>query len=364
MTTLSQLVITLMDPFHIGRNFVVFPIWRVLNRFYSETKQKTTNGVLSVRDVILRIIILLFAFGVVLWTAVFMYIGFYYTYMPVTAHSKAAHMQFTPCDDGKGICSFPQSHIPLTKNQQLLMIGQPYRVLVMIDMPESPNNQNLGMFLVCGEMRDSRGNLKAHACRTAILHYKSTLLNWITTWMKSPFFILGLREEKQEIEIEIFKTFHDDDQSPVTDVYVEIQSKQIEFYGVSLHITAHFTGLRYFMFHWPLLAAAIGICSNLSFIIIICLLSWYHWTSDGEWLEGAREKLERHFSRTKSASDPDTPSAVEELVDGFDGQSNTKTNGNSLPNDQKSPQKTEPGLLNRGATYLYRRTTARIISKE
>lgn len=209
------------------------------------------------------------------------------------------------------------------------------------------------MFQVCGEMRDSKGNLKAHSCRTSILHYKSTLLNWITTWMKAPFFILGLREEKQEIEIEIFKTFHDDDKQPVTDVYIEIQSKQIEFYAVSLHITAHFTGLRYFMFHWPLLAAAIGICSNLSFIIVITLMSWYHWTSDGDWLEGARERIERTFARARSEQ---PTSAVEEVLD---DELNSKTNGGkATPNE--NPPDTPRGWLNRA--NLYRRTTARASS--
>ena len=30
------------------------------------------------------------------------------------------------------------------------------------------------------------------------------------------------------------------------------------------------------MFHWPVLAAAIGITSNLFFIVFVCLLSWWH----------------------------------------------------------------------------------------
>lgn len=33
---------------------------------------------------------------------------------------------------------------------------------------------------------------------------------------------------------------------------------------MTLHITAHFSGLRYIMFHWPILSAAIG---KLNFII-------------------------------------------------------------------------------------------------
>lgn len=45
---------------------------------------------------------------------------------------------------------------------------------------------------------------------------------------------------------------------PVTDIEVEIQSKQIEIYSVKFAINARFSGLRYVMFNWPVLSAALG----------------------------------------------------------------------------------------------------------
>lgn len=74
----------------------------------------------------------------------------------------------------------------------------------------------------------------------------------------SPLLVLGLKEETQQIPIEVFSSYEDDQENPVTDVFVEIQSRQIQFYSVTLHITAHFSGLRYIMFHWPILSASIG----------------------------------------------------------------------------------------------------------
>lgn len=64
----------------------------------------------------------------------------------------------------------------------------------------------------------------------------------------------------------------------MTEIYVEIQNKNIELYSATLHVNAHFTGLRYLMFHWPLLSAGVGISSNLFFIVLIFSLSWYHLT--------------------------------------------------------------------------------------
>lgn len=79
---------------------------------------------------------------------------------------------FRPCEEIIGPCSFPQAHVLLTRKQQLLMVGQPYRISVNIDMPESEQNLRLGMFMVCAEMRDQRTQLRNHACRSAMLHYR------------------------------------------------------------------------------------------------------------------------------------------------------------------------------------------------
>lgn len=48
------------------------------------------------------------------------------------------------CEKEKGICSFPSAHVQLTKRQQLLMFGQPYKVHLELEMPESPTNKELG----------------------------------------------------------------------------------------------------------------------------------------------------------------------------------------------------------------------------
>lgn len=80
----------------------------------------------------------------------------------------------------------------------------------------------------------------------------------LSTLVMSPLIIFGFKEETQHIPVEVFSSYEDDQENPVTDVFVEIQSKQIQFYSVTLHIIAHFTGLRYIMFHWPILSASIG----------------------------------------------------------------------------------------------------------
>lgn len=143
------------------------------------------------------------------------------------------------------------------------MVGQAYRVIVQIEMPESPQNLDLGMFMVCGEMRDIESMLRGHSCRSAMMRYRSPLIRTISTWALSPLYVLGVREEFQKVSVEIFSNYMEQKNHAITDVYVEVQSQKIQFYTVSLHIVADFSGLRYIMHNYPVMSAIVGKCYNL-----------------------------------------------------------------------------------------------------
>jgi seipin len=61
---------------------------------------------------------------------------------------------FRSCYSSKGLCDYPSAHIKLSKNQQMLMIGQKYKMIVHIELPESPVNEEIGklrifLFIKC-----------------------------------------------------------------------------------------------------------------------------------------------------------------------------------------------------------------------
>ncbi|XP_046490831.1 seipin isoform X2 [Neodiprion pinetum] len=264
---------------------VVLRLFRRLEERIFNVQQKTAEGVQTARDAVLRGGIIVMTAVVVIWISVFLYAAFYYAYMPNISHVRPVHLTFESCDEKKGICSFPSAHVQLTKKQQLLMVGQPYKVNLHLEMPESPTNRELGMFMVCAQLRDRDGVLVGNACRSAMLHYRSSLLHILTTLTFSPMMILGSAEEKQNIVLEMFANFEEDQSHPVTDVYVEIQSRFVEFYSATVMINAHLSGLRYIMFHWPILSAILGISTNLFFIALICVLSYLHFIAEDEILD-------------------------------------------------------------------------------
>ncbi|KAJ2943149.1 hypothetical protein O0L34_g18858 [Tuta absoluta] len=100
-----------------------------------------------------------------------MYVVFYYTYMPNVTHVRPVHLQFKSCEENMGICSFPSAHVQLTKRSHMLMAAQPYRIKLILEMPESQINKDLGMFMVCAQMRAKGGVLVSSSCRSAMLRY-------------------------------------------------------------------------------------------------------------------------------------------------------------------------------------------------
>ncbi|XP_055608525.1 seipin [Uranotaenia lowii] len=295
---LGQLLLTIMDPFKLIRNYLLKPLAITGIEFAEEYKRKTNASVRSTKNVLLRLIVaVLLGFSVV-WASIFMYAYFYYSYMPTVSHVKDVFLSYRDCHFDKNCFAYPTGNVMLTNKQQFLMIGQPYRVTLYLEMPESEQNDKTGMFTVCATMQDHSNEHSVKSCRLSMLHYRSSLLKMVSTIVLAPFLVLGYREEKQTVAVELFSHFEDNQIHPVTNVDVSILSKEVQFYSAQLHIAANFSGLRYLMFNWPVVSAIIGITTNLFFILIVCMLSWYHW-DDTEWLVEIKEKYQTIVQKTK-----------------------------------------------------------------
>nr|KAF6437004.1 BSCL2 lipid droplet biogenesis associated, seipin [Molossus molossus] len=104
------------------------------------------------RKLLLQFGVLFCTILLLLWVSIFLYGSFYYSYMPTVSHLSPVHFYYrTDCDSSTSLlCSFPVANVSLAKGgrDRVLMYGQPYRVTLELELPESPVNQDLGMFLV------------------------------------------------------------------------------------------------------------------------------------------------------------------------------------------------------------------------
>lgn len=84
---LRKALIRLVDPFGIIRNNIVQPLYVL----YDQYKESTLD---NVREVLIRLAVILFVFACVFWAAIFFYVTFYYSYMPQIAHMRPVYMQY------------------------------------------------------------------------------------------------------------------------------------------------------------------------------------------------------------------------------------------------------------------------------
>lgn len=239
-----------------------------------KTKQ-TAVGLASVtRKVVYNLLSTLLTVVLVVSASLFMYGTFYYAYMPKEIHEVDVNFQFDPCVDTMGMCSFPNASVNLDGKKQRLMTGQPYSINLLLEVPDSPTNQALGMFMSCLHIHTKDRKTIGDTCKSNILEFRSDLLRVMETLAFSPFLLTGSTTQRQWINVNYFTEFMDDPHSPATDLTLVLRSKFLQVYSASLQVHAEFAGLRHIMFHHPVLSTVVGVSSNMFILAVIILISW------------------------------------------------------------------------------------------
>ncbi|XP_029289497.1 LOW QUALITY PROTEIN: seipin-like [Cottoperca gobio] len=293
---------------------------------------------LKARRTIFQAAILLCVLVLLLWVSIFLYGSFYYSYMPTVSFSTPVHFYYsTDCDASEStLCSFPLANISFMKNErdQVMAYGQPYRVSLELEMPESPVNEHLGMFMVKMSCYTKGGKTVSSVGRSTMLHYRSSLLQSMGTLLFSPFLLTGMSEQKQLIEVELFSDYKTNAYQPSVGAVIEIQSRRVQIYSSQLRIHAYFTGIRYVLYNFPLTSAVIGVATNFAFLSVIVLFSYLQFIWGGIWppdqvrvrvmmgdntriqkrREEARRRMDKDNSR-KELCDPQVIGSVNEESD-------------------------------------------------
>lgn len=255
------------------------------------------------RKLLLQFGVLFCTILLLLWVSIFLYGSFYYSYMPTVSHLSPVNFYYrTDCDDiSPLLCSFPVANVSLAKSgrDRVLMYGQPYRIILELELPESPTNQDLGMFLVTIACYTRGGRTISTASRSVMLHYRSGLLRTLDTLVFSSLLLSGFVEQKQILEVELYSDYKENSYVPTTGVVLEIHSRRIQMYGAHLRIHAHFTGLRYLLYNFPMTCASVGIASNFTFLSVIVLFSYMQWVWGAAWL---RPRFSLQMRRRDSAT--------------------------------------------------------------
>ncbi|XP_043112363.1 BSCL2 lipid droplet biogenesis associated, seipin, like isoform X1 [Puntigrus tetrazona] len=267
-----------------------------------------------VRQKLLEIAILICVILLVFWVALFLYGSFYYSFMPTASFITPVYFFYSRTDCASphhSMCSFPVANVSLLKNgqHQVMTYAQPYQITLQLEMPESPTNQELGMFLVKMTTYSKAGQIVDISARSAMLHYRSSLLQAMGTLVFSPILLTGASEQKQSVMVELYSEFKDDSYKPSVRAIIEIHSQHIQIYRAHLYIFAHFTGIRYLLYHFPLISALIGVMSNFTFLSLIIILSFLQFNL------GIRRTREKAVMQQMENNEPDDPNDQSESQD-------------------------------------------------
>ncbi|XP_040028551.1 seipin isoform X2 [Gasterosteus aculeatus] len=244
----------------------------------SHARQKAVQG-----------FVLFFVVTLLFLISAFLYGSFYYSYMPLAAFHAPVHYYYrTDCESPASfLCSYPVANVSLMRNKKhVLTFGQPYEMSLQLEMPDSPTNQELGMFMIRTTCFSRGGRRVASSARSGVLRYRSDLLRYLGTLLFLPAFLTGVAEQKQVLQVELFSDFTDDPYFPSMTAVIEILSSKVQIYSSQLLIHAHFTGMRYLLFNFPLLSTMVGVSTNFIFLNGVFALCYVRLVLRVDWRAG------------------------------------------------------------------------------
>lgn len=85
--------------FHLGpsqflRQKLKLPLIKFIHDTVTLYKLRTKSGVNNLRDILFRGIVIAFITALLVWLSIFMYLAFYYVYVPILKHEKPVHLKF------------------------------------------------------------------------------------------------------------------------------------------------------------------------------------------------------------------------------------------------------------------------------
>lgn len=254
----------------------------------------------AAKEVFMRILLTICLFCGYVILSMIIYAAVRHILVPRKTHVLPVHLMFNPsCQEGTSLppprytndfiaptmppptsypsplhCTYPFAEFYLSDGKRLLSPGHFYTITVELDLPESPENSQIGMFMVNLTLYSYTGGQIAASIKPTILRYKSSLLQIFSTVFYSLPLVLGLTEEKQKQSIVMF----DDYQEPFTEgsIYarVTILSHKIQLYNVELTFDAIFSGLAYYLYYWPISMTAIIVSGIFFSFIAVTLMMW------------------------------------------------------------------------------------------
>jgi len=179
----------------------------------------------------------------------------YWLLVPNVALQQSIYFQYAePLPNGTVVR--PYAELNLLPRQ--VTAGQDYDAYVTLELPESEENRDAGMFMIGLEFYQKE-EIVFSSTRPARLRYKSNLLETFSTVFFSLPLVLGLSEQKQFVSIRMVEKLNKQFQT----IIVTLSKPNVQLYSATFSMQAQLTGIRYWFYHWFFTSFAVGTLSIL-----------------------------------------------------------------------------------------------------
>ncbi|KAF9145241.1 Berardinelli-Seip congenital lipodystrophy 2 (seipin) [Mortierella sp. GBA39] len=255
--------------------FFIAPLLGLLEPYVQQVIQWLTSSALH-RKIIkffIGLIVLLLLVGVSLAA----YLSFYWIYIPQRGHVGQVHLQYDRPTVPGVIGHGPSAEIDFTRGgrfDQFLRGDQAYDISMNLLVPTSEKNVAIGNFMVVVTLLRADGKTIMTSSRPGILTYYSAPLKLMKTAWKAVPLVLDWSKEDQIIKLPLIENYVEDSSNPVARAFVEISTPDLQVYRSTIHIDAHFHGLRYFMYYYKVSTALVFMAVFIFWEIIFSVVTW------------------------------------------------------------------------------------------
>ncbi|KAF9947117.1 Berardinelli-Seip congenital lipodystrophy 2 (seipin) [Mortierella alpina] len=256
-------------------SFFIKPILGLLEPYVQQLTQWLTSSALHRK--IVKVIIALAVFLLLIGISFAAYLSFYWLYIPQRGHVGQVHLQYGKPTVPGVIGDGPKAEVDFTRGGrygQFLRADQAYDISVNLLVPASERNVAIGNFMVVVTLLRADGRIVRSSSRPAILTYQSIPLKLMRTAWKAVPLVLEWSKEDQVIKVPLIENFVEDSSNPVTSALVSISTPELQVYRSTIHIDAHFQGLRYFMYYWKVTTALVFMGVFIFWEIIFSIITW------------------------------------------------------------------------------------------
>ncbi|KAF9906488.1 Berardinelli-Seip congenital lipodystrophy 2 (seipin) [Lobosporangium transversale] len=256
-------------------SFFITPLLAVLDPYVKQLTQWLTSSALH-RKIIkffVGLIVLLLLVGV----SLFAYLSFYWVYIPQRGHVGQVHLQYDRPTLPGIVPSPPSAEVDFSRGgryTQFLRADQAYDISVNLHVPTSEKNVAIGNFMVVVTLLRVDGTAIMTSSRPAILTYQSLPLKLMRTAWRAVPLVLEWSKEDQVLRVPLVENYVEDAVNPVARARVEISSPDLQVYKTTIHIDAHFHGLRYFMYYYKVSTALVFMAVFIFWEIIFSVITW------------------------------------------------------------------------------------------